>query len=153
VNDAKIAQAKSQALARFTDTGPARINCSQAVLSFGLDVLGEDRDLEKVANYFGGGMASMGEVCGAITGALMAVGFRDYQRGAGAEQIAATKAALQTAMRDFAEEFGACRCRDLTGFDMSTPEGFQAFRASGTAERCQDYVGWMIDEIAPLLED
>jgi hypothetical protein len=83
----------------------------------------------------------------------MAVGFRDYQRGSGAEQVAAAKAALQTSMRDFAEEFSACRCRDLTGFDVSTPEGFQAFKASGAPERCKDYVGWMIDEIAPLLED
>ena len=150
----RIAQAKAAALARFTDNSPNHINCAQAVLAYALDVLGEDPALVTVAAYFGGGVASMGEICGAIAGAAMAAGMRDYSSG-GPDPLraAATKEALQTAMKDFGEEFGSCRCRDLTGYDVSTPEGFKAFKESEAKEKCPVFVGWMMDEIAPLLED
>lgn len=147
----KVAQAKSKALARFNDKGAGHINCAQTVLCFALIMMGQDPDLEQIANYFGGGMSSMGEVCGAITGALMASGFRDYRRGSTTDEIDETKAMLQKTMRDFTREFGACRCRELSGFDVSTPEGHQAFKASEAAERCQIYVSWMIDRITPLV--
>ena len=149
----KIEQAKAHALARFADTGPDRINCSQAVLCYALEVMGQDCDLVTLAAYFGGGIASMGEACGAVTGAVLAAGARDYfTEQQNPETTAATKAALQKAMKGFAEKFGSCRCLDLTGYDLSTPEGFAAFKMSEAHDRCQIYVAWMMDEITPLLE-
>jgi C_GCAxxG_C_C family probable redox protein len=153
VEKQKIEQAKANALARFADTGPDRVNCSQAVLCYALEAMGDDCDLATVAKYFGGGIAGMGEACGAVTGAAMAVGMRDYS----AEQkdpdsAAVTKEALQKTMKAFAEKFGSCRCRDLTGYDLSTPEGFTAFKMGEAHDRCPIYVGWVMDEIVPLLE-
>ena len=75
-------QAKANALARFAETGPGHINCAQAVVAFSLEVMGEDPDLVVTGRYFGGGIAGMGEVCGAITGAALALGLRDYGEGA-----------------------------------------------------------------------
>jgi C_GCAxxG_C_C family probable redox protein len=152
MNDSAALEAKSRVLVRFNDKGAGHINCAQTVLVFALDLMGQDQDMERIAHYFGGGMNSMGEVCGAITGALLALGVWDYRRGASASEIEETKATLRAAMREFAGQFGACRCRELTGFDVSTPEGFQAFKASEAAERCQTYVSWMIDKIAPLVK-
>ncbi len=148
-----VERAKTSALARFADTGPDRVNCSQAVLCYALNVMGEDCELLPLAKYFGGGIGGMGEACGAVTGAAMAMGARDYYADdKGPDRTAETKAGLQNAMRGFAEKFGSCTCLDLTGYDLSTVEGFTAFKESEIHDRCQLYVAWMMDEIVPLLE-
>ncbi|MCL5735921.1 MAG: C-GCAxxG-C-C family protein [Actinobacteria bacterium] len=148
----KLDRAKANALSRFADTGPNRINCSQAVLCFGLETMGYDCDLVTVAAYFGGGIAGTGEACGAVTGAAMAAGMRDFHdRDQAAERSQKTKEDLQKMMKDFAVTYGSCRCRDLTGYDLSTPEGFKAFKESPAHERCQEFVGFIIDRVSPLL--
>lgn len=153
MNDEKIEQAKAKALARFAETGPDHINCSQAVLCFAIEVMGHDCHLVEVASYLGGGVAGMGEACGAVTGAALAAGMRDYHaKDTDPGRAAATKEALQDIMRAFTEEFGSCTCRELTGYDVSTPEGFEAFKASEAKERCPIYVGWMMEQIVPMLE-
>lgn len=148
-------EAKAEALARFNDPGPAHINCAQAVLCFALLTLGKDPDMVTAGRYFGGGVAGMGETCGAVTGAALALGLRDMllTGEAPADLAPRTRECLQNLLRDFTAEFGARRCNDLTGFDMSTPEGHDAFMASEARGRCKDYVGWMCDQIAPLLLD
>ena len=146
--------AKADALARFTDPGPDRINCAQAVVRFALLVTGLDPDLVIAARHFGGGVARMGEACGAVTGAALALGLRDYQLPEqGPDQLALNARHLQDSLRDFATEFGSRRCIELTGHDLSTPEGYKMFRDSGAHERCAGYVGWVCDRLAPLLDD
>lgn len=148
----KPEHAKADALARFADPGPDRVNCAQAVLRFALLVTGLDPDLVVTGRYFGGGMARMGEACGAVTGAALALGLRDSRL---TEQVtdgpALTSDRLQDLLRDFAAEFGSRRCVELTGHDLSTPEGYGLFRTSEAHERCAGYVGWVCDRLAPLL--
>jgi C_GCAxxG_C_C family probable redox protein len=152
MNNDKIDQAKNKALARFADPGPDHINCSQTVLCFALELMGHDCDLLTLASYFGGGIAGMGEACGAVTGAMMAAGARDYYAGSqDPDRARVNKEALQEAMRAFTGEYGSCRCRDLTGYDLSTDEGFKAFKESEAKDRCPLFVGFMIDRVAPLL--
>lgn len=147
------AEAKAEALARFEDQGPAHINCAQAVLCFALRVTGEDDDLLTVAKYLGGGIAGMGEACGALTGAAMALGVRDRALAqAGSAEPPPAVDGLRAIVRDFRAGFGACRCRDLTGYDLSDPEAMKEFRASDIRHRCSEYVGWACDRLLPLLE-
>lgn len=146
-------QTKAQALARFEDAGPGHINCAQAVLYVALLRLGEDPGLITNARYLGGGIAGMGEVCGVLNGAALALGARDLvliRRGVNEPPSAAEP--LKDILRDFAKEFGACRCRDLTGYDLSCPEGMEAFKKSEIRSRCADYVGWACDRLDPLLQ-
>ena len=84
-----------------------------------------------VAGPFGGGMGRMGETCGAVTGALMALGVRHGQgmatdpasaRGPLYDRVAALAAA-------FRERHGSLTCRELTGCDLRTPEGQAKFKA------------------------
>jgi C_GCAxxG_C_C family probable redox protein len=144
-------EAKVDVLAMFSDQGPGHINCAQAVLRFVLLVTGSDPDLTALARQFGGGIAGTGETCGAVTGAALALGLRDYQ-AAEAAGPATSRKALQDFAQRFAVEFGALRCRDLTGFDLTTPEGHDAFVKAGGAAKCRDFVGWMCDQILPLVE-
>ena len=158
----EAARAKEESLARFADEGPGHINCAQAVLSFALRVEGMDPELITVARYFGGGVAGMGEVCGALSGAALALGLRDHEAqrspaggGAGTERHPdpkATRVALQDLMRAFNKEFEALRCRDLTGCDLTTPEGHDAFVKGGANQRCPLFVSWVCDRLLPLLD-
>jgi C_GCAxxG_C_C family probable redox protein len=144
-------EAKADVLAMFSDQGPAHINCAQAVLRFVLLVTGSDPELTALARQFGGGIAGTGETCGALTGAALALSLRDYQ-AAEAAGPAASRRALQESAQRFAAEFGALQCRDLTGFDLGTPEGHEAFVKSGGSDKCRVYVGWMCDQMLPLVE-
>jgi C_GCAxxG_C_C family probable redox protein len=145
-------QAKDDVLARLADTGPNHLHCSQAMVRFTLLVLGHDPDLTTIGRYLGGGVAGMGEACGAITGAALSLGIRDHHLPGGAPDLEpATSEDLQGLVRRFTDQFGARRCRDLTGFDMSVPEGFEAFQQSDAPERCGMYISWMCDRLLPVL--
>jgi C_GCAxxG_C_C family probable redox protein len=146
-------QAKAEALARFQAPAPEHINCGQAVLCYALLRLDEDPEAITQARYFGGGITGMGEICGVLNGAALALGVRDLalaDRGIDAPQATADQ--LKAILRDFAEEFGSRRCRELTGYDLSDPEGMATFKASDIRSRCTDYVVWAIDRLEPLLE-
>lgn len=108
-------------------------NCAQAVLSAFAPGLGLGRELAlKVAGAFGGGMGRMGETCGAVTGALMALGLR-YGKYRPEDDAARDK--TYDRAREFMQRFkarrGALLCRDLLGYDISTPEGSRAVREKG----------------------
>jgi C_GCAxxG_C_C family probable redox protein len=146
-------QAKAVALARFQAPAPEHINCGQALLVYALLRMGEDPDLITEARYMGGGVAGMGELCGVLNGSALALGVRDrFLEERGVEGPQATADQLKAILRDFEEEFSSRRCRDLTGFDLSTPEGMVAFKMSDIRSRCGDYVAWAIDRLEPLLE-
>ncbi|OFW61654.1 MAG: hypothetical protein A2133_04740 [Actinobacteria bacterium RBG_16_64_13] len=145
-------QAKAETLARFTDPGPGHINCAQAVLHYGLLLRGLDPELIVDARYLGGGIAAMGEACGALTGAALALGLRDSALDHEDPNLRPrTTESLQELLRKFTAEFGSRRCVELTGYDLSTPEGHKAFGESEARKRCADYVGWMCDQLTPLL--
>ena len=83
-------------------------NCAQSVLMSLKDFSGmDDRTAASIAGGFGGG-AGCRELCGALSGAFMAVGLKigedDRQR------IMAIDREITAAFR---EKFGAVRCTDL----------------------------------------
>jgi C_GCAxxG_C_C family probable redox protein len=130
-------------------------NCAQAVLAaFGPD-LGLERELAlKLAGAFGGGMARMGEACGAVTGGLMALGLKFGPTRAGDE--AAKEWAYGLACRFF-KEFeawnGSILCRELLGCDLSAPEGRKRAKEAGLhSSRCPGFVRAAAEILERLLE-
>jgi C_GCAxxG_C_C family probable redox protein len=87
-----------------------------------------------MATPFGGGIAGMGSVCGAVVGAVMAVGLA---RGREEPQQARTQAyaPAQQLYRRFQQEMGSTVCRELTGIDLSTPEGPKQLYSSDVPQR------------------
>ena len=87
-----------EAVKRLMET----FNCAQAILSTYGPELGLDREHSlKVAAAFGGGIAGMGETCGVVSGALMAIGLaygktRADDRGAGEATQKAAHTFLET---------------------------------------------------------
>jgi len=108
-------------------------NCSQAVLSTCGPEMGLDRKSAlRVAGMFGGGMGHMGNVCGAVTGAFMAIGLK-YSKIQGGENEKRDRG--YALVRQFAKEFtarnGSIICKELLGCDLSTPDGSTQAREKG----------------------
>jgi len=95
--------------------------------------MGMERDVAlKTAQSFGGGMAQMGQTCGAVTGAFMVIGLKYGRTRADDDEAKRRTYAL---VREFVEQFkarnGTILCRELLGCDISTPEGNRAAKEKG----------------------
>ena len=77
----------------------------------------------RVAGAFGGGMARMGETCGAVTGALMVIGLK-YGMTQAKDEGARDKTykLAQEFAATFKERYRSINCRELLGYDLSKPE-------------------------------
>jgi len=100
-------------------------SCSQAVFSAYATQLGLNREAAlKIAGAFGGGMGNMGETCGAVTGAFMVIGLKHSRSIAEDRQ---SKEKTNSLVQEFVDKFksrnGSILCRELLGYDLSTPEG------------------------------
>lgn len=82
----------------------------------------------KVGCAFGGGISSTGNLCGAVTGGLMVIGLK-HGRSKLEDMPAKDKtyALGQQFMAEFTKREGSIVCRELLGFDLSTPEGKAKF--------------------------
>lgn len=117
-------------------------NCAQAVFSTYAPGLGLDKEQAlKIASGFGGGMARMGEVCGAVTGAFMVIGlkfgFLKAEENGAKEK---TYDLINEFSGKFKELHGTIICRDLVGCDISNPEGRKKAADQG-----------LFDELCPKL--
>lgn len=108
----------------------AGTNCAQSVFSAFAPELGIDEQTAlRLAAPFGGGMGRRGEVCGAVSGALLALGMRyGHVDPAGRER---TYAVAREFLARFEQDRGSLRCRDLTGVDMLDPDAYQQAKAAG----------------------
>lgn len=131
-------------------------DCSQVVFrqlaaKFGIS---ED-EANRVAACFGGGMM-MGSVCGAYTGAIMAIGLKYGHSNP--EGLMNQKEIMMGKYGEFKgmflEEFESVDCRDLIGYDVSTPEGLQAALDSGKlVEYCPCLAQKVIEIAEKIMED
>lgn len=102
-------------------------SCSQAVLSAFSDAYGLDLPLSlKISQPFGGGIAHLGEMCGAVSGALLVIGLK-YGRTK-AEDIRArekTYEVVRKFLKRFKEAHNTIICKELLGLDLDTEEGYK----------------------------
>ncbi len=104
--------------------------CSQALLSTYGAKFGLDRDIAlRIADGFGGGMGSMGETCGVVTGAFMVIGLK-HGRTVVEDRDAhrKTNSLINDFVRLFKSRNGSIVCKELLGCDVSTPEGLNSAR-------------------------
>ncbi len=98
-------------------------SCAQAVFTAFAEQMGMDyQTAMKLSSGFGGGMG-LGSVCGAVTGAIMALGLK-Y---GGVDPKAKERTAK--VVREFTDRFQAqhrsLNCRDLLGVDLGKPDGLK----------------------------
>lgn len=93
----------------------AGYNCAQAVMLAFSDLTGiPDTQAAKLASSFGGGMGRMREVCGALSGAFLALGaIYGYDSPEAKQEKTAHYARIQTVAGWFREKYGTILCREL----------------------------------------
>jgi C_GCAxxG_C_C family probable redox protein len=112
-------------------------NCSQAVFSTFAPELGVDRQTAlRISTGFGGGMARQGLTCGAVTGAMMALGLRfGMDRPDQLQARDQTYALVQEFVRRFKDRHATITCNELVGCDISDPAARKAANESGVFDR------------------
>lgn len=134
----------------------AGFNCAQSVFTPFAEMLGVPLDVAaKISQPFGGGMGRSGATCGAVSGALMALGLAagnpDPKDGAAKQH---TYALARQLMERFQARHGALLCRDLLGDDISNPEGYQKIKEAGFFhDRCPAYIQQAPEILIELLAE
>jgi len=102
-------------------------NCAQSIFSSFAPAMGVGfKEALKITSGFGAGICYKGEVCGAVSGAYMALGLK---YGRWKAEDAAAKEKTYDLMREFDRQFialhGSLYCNRLLEGDMSTQEGLK----------------------------
>ncbi|MBU5300562.1 C-GCAxxG-C-C family protein [Clostridium sporogenes] len=98
-------------------------DCSQVVLNSVAGELGIDEiTAKKVSACFGGGMFC-GSTCGAVTGALMAIGLKYGHSIPDTPHIKEENIAKLIEFREkFLQKYDSVICKDLLGYDLTNSE-------------------------------
>lgn len=107
-----------------------------------------------VAMALNGGVAYSGNICGAITGAALAVGELAQQR-TGDHQKAkrVARAAIQRLQSEFIQRFSSDQCEKLIGYKLSIGSEHERFIASGIWRTiCMKQIEFVVAHLA-FLED
>jgi len=109
--------------------------------------------IPQIATCFAGGLGNTGSVCGAVIGAVMGIGLV-RGRSDDMEEMMQTLAVGQEFRRRFEAEMETINCRELTGIDLTTPEGLEQLMSSDVpATVCFPSVGVAYRLVVDLLKE
>ncbi len=129
-------------------------NCSQAVFSVYAQEYGLDPDLaRKIATGLGAGVGRTGTICGAVSGAILAIGL---VHGMGKSDEVAAKEKCYALDTDFVQrftsEFGSIECPALLGFNLSIPAEQEEARKRGVVQKiCPGLVKGAVEILDEIL--
>jgi C_GCAxxG_C_C family probable redox protein len=113
----------------------------------------ESEIIPQIASGFGGGIGNTGAVCGSVVGAVMAIGLM-VERGDTMEDWHRLAAVAQEFRRRFEAEMETINCRELTGVDLTTPEGLEQYLSSDIPQTvCFPAVGVAYRLVMDLLKE
>jgi len=106
--------------------------CAESVLlatceEFDVDV--DEKIIPRIAYAFAGGIGNTGSVCGAVAGAVMAIGLIKG-RGETMEEMMGVLGLAAEFRKRFEAEMKTISCRELTGLDLTKPESLEDLMGS-----------------------
>jgi C_GCAxxG_C_C family probable redox protein len=104
------------------------ITCSSAVFSAFADELGlNDKTAKKIACGFGAGISRTGNICGAVSGAIMVIGLK-YGKAEQGDDAATekTRALTRQFIQEFTKKNGSVNCTELLGHNLSHQDEYEA---------------------------
>ena len=136
---------------RLFDSG---YNCAESVLlAISRDRLPQNVEtiIPRIATGLGGGIGRNGDVCGALTGGVVGIGLA-MGRNSSEQNRDPCYVAVDRFYSAFTKEFGTCKCRELTGLDLKTEKGREAYQAQIHSERCTKIVSWAARVVCEIIE-
>jgi len=113
----------------------------------------ENDVIPRIASAFAGGIGNTGSVCGAVVGAVMAIGLKQGPVDTMEEKLR-DLAVTQEFRRRFEAEMKTISCSELTGLDLTTEEGLQQLMSSDIAQTaCFPAVGAAYRLVVDLLNE
>ncbi len=129
-------------------------DCGQVVLATCAEELDLDQETAlKITAGLGGGMLC-GDSCGAVVGAVMAIGLKygHYEEETLKERKDICSAKTLEFRKKFSDKFGSCMCKELLGYDISIPkEKEKAFASGKLLEFCPCLVKEALDILDEIL--
>ncbi len=129
------------------------LQCSQAALA----ALGEQLGIEikqalRLASGFGGGIALQGDICGAVSGAIMAIGLKHgYDKGPDVDARDKVYFLAQELIQRIKAKHGCYTCRGLTGMEWTGPESLKLFHERGIPEKvCLNVIRDAVDIVEEI---
>lgn len=131
-------------------------NCAESVLiqiNRESPLSGFNSQSMRIASILGGGISGFGEVCGAVSGAVLSLGLLLGTNGD--EEVEDFKAKRSKArcivkqyMQDFVGSWGSAQCRYLIEMDEGKCAPSGTLRPEGPPEKlCEEYVNWSAKKI------
>jgi C_GCAxxG_C_C family probable redox protein len=115
--------------------------CAESVLKAVAESRGIQSELiPRIATGFCSGVARTSGMCGALSGAIMAIGLvsgRDNMD----DSVEPSYDAVQTLVKKVEAQFGACNCFDLIGCRLDTEAGQHKYMDGNKMQMCTNLVG------------
>lgn len=130
-------------------------NCAQAAFTPIAEELGMDRSIAlKITTPFGGGILGEQGLCGAVSGAYLAIGLkfgRYMPHDEPSREI--TYEFCKKFNAEFIAIFGTLNCRELLGCDLKTEIGKQEFNEKNLREtKCTHCVAKSVEILQKIIE-
>jgi C_GCAxxG_C_C family probable redox protein len=127
-------------------------NCCESVLLALKDYVGSDSSaFPKVGTAIGAGVSLNGLLCGSVSSVVMAIGLK-YGRSSPEENPKPAWDMADKYVSEFKEKFGAVNCRELTGLNIKTPEGFKEYYAKVHDYSCADRIRFAVEKGVKILQ-
>ncbi len=132
--------------ARYHDMG---FNCCESMLAGLCDFLGEKNQLvPRIATGFGGGIGHTGDICGAVSGAVMALGVKFGRSSAEEKEKRDTLYLMvEKFLKEVHKELGSIDCFDLIGMKLNSDEGMKLYRQNKLGKKCHRIIE-QVEELA-----
>ncbi len=104
--------------------------CSSAVFS----AFSDEMELEcgtarKIACGFGAGISKTGNICGAVSGAILVIGLKYGKTEQGDDAATEkTRALVRGFIQEFTKRHGSVNCTELLGYNLSNPDEYEKAR-------------------------
>lgn len=144
----KMTTKTAESAVKLFDSG---FNCAESVLLVLAEEFGQKTPLiPRIATGFGGGVGRSGNICGALSGAIMAIGLKiGCDEAEEKEKRTTVYESVQLMIKAFEKEFGSTECKTLTQCDLQTQEGQDKYRSKEARKNlCPKFVSWCADYVA-----
>jgi len=132
-------------------------NCSQTVFFMCSPEESLPRETKlALASGFGAGIGKSAETCGAVSGAIMAIGAALAGRDFVSENEMKADAYMLSSrfVKEFKEALGTISCRELLGYDLSKPEEEAILKEQGAYRlKCAEFVALAVEKTEIIIEE
>ncbi len=108
-------------------------NCAQSMLfAYGKQYFKDEASALRLTSAFGAGISYRGEVCGAVSGSLMAIGLHfGHDNPENSQSKEETLEKTKEFLSVFENQHGSINCNQLLKHKINTPEGLEYAREAG----------------------